>query len=89
MSDQKIVTGLKHKSDRTILRFISKRQRFFAYENSNSSSDPIQIINWAEADVLERGKSQRSWGGGGGDFILKKLRWKDCFSLHGSETFPV
>ena len=79
MSDQKIVTGLKHKSDRTILRFISKRQRFFAYENSNSSSDPIQIINWAEADVLERGKSQRSWGGGGGGFYFEKVEMKRLF----------
>ena len=36
------------------------------YENNNSSIDPIQITNLAEADVLERGKSQ---GGGGGGIL--------------------
>ena len=36
MSDKKITTGMKHKSDRTILRFFSKWQRISAYENNNS-----------------------------------------------------
>ena len=58
LSDKKIVTGVKHKSDRTILSFFPKRQKISADENNNSSTDPIQISNPAEADVWENGKSQ-------------------------------
>ena len=73
MSDKKIVTGVKHKSDRTILRsFFRKRQRISADENNNSSTDPIQIANPAEADISENGKSQ-----GGGD--SEKVKAKRLF----------
>ena len=81
MSDKKIVTDVKHKSNRTILSFFPKRQRISADENNNYSTDPIQIANPAEADVSENSKSQ-------GVGILKKLRQKDCFSPRGSGTFP-
>ena len=81
MSDKKIVTGVKHTSDRTILSFFPKRQRISADENNNSSTDPIQIAKPAEADVSKNDKSQ-------GVGILKKLRQKDRFSPLGSGTFP-
>ena len=58
MLDKKIVTGVKHKSNRTILSCFPKGQRISADENNNSSADPIQIANSAEADVSENGKSQ-------------------------------
>ena len=80
MSDKKIVIGVKHKSDRTILSFFPKRQRISADENNNSCTDPIQIASPAEAEVSENGKSQ--WVG-----ILKKLRQKDRFSFRGSGNF--
>ena len=82
MSNKKIVTGVKYKSDRTILCFFPKRQRISANENNNSSTDFIQIANPAEADVSTNGKSH------GGVGILKKLRQKDCFSPRGTGTFP-
>ena len=72
MSDKKIVNGVKHKSDRTILSFFPKRQKISADENNNSSTDLIQISNPAEADVSENGKSQ-----GGGD--CEKVEAKRSF----------
>ena len=81
MSDKKIVIGVKHKSDRTVLSFFPKRQKISAYENNNSSADPIQIANPAEADVSENGILQ-------GVGILRKVRQKDRFSPRGSGTFP-
>ena len=84
MSDKKIITGVKHKSDRTLLSFFPKRQRISADENNNSWTDPIQIANPAEADVSENGKPQEVGGGR----ILIKLRQKDCFCPRGSGTFP-
>ena len=57
MSDKKIVTCVKHKSDRTILSLFPKWQRISANENNNYSTDPIQVANPAEADVSENGKS--------------------------------
>ena len=74
MSDKKIVTGVEHKSDRTILSFFPKGQRISADENNNSSTDPIQITNPAEADVSENGKPQ-----GGGD--SEKVEAKRSFQF--------
>ena len=80
MSDKKTVTGVKHKSDRTILSFFPKRQRISADENNNYSTDPIQIANPAEADVSENGKSQ-----GGGD--SEKVEAKRSFQSSWLRNF--
>ena len=81
MSDKKIVNGVKHKSDRTILSFFPKRQKISADENNNSSTDPIRISNLAEADVSENGKSQ----GGGGD--CEKVEAKRSFQFSWLRDF--
>ena len=57
MADQKTVTGLK-KNTQNYPEIYLKAIEVFCLFNINSSIDPIQITNWAEADVLERGKSQ-------------------------------
>ena len=56
MLDKKIVTGVKHKSHRTVPSFFPKQQGISANENNSSSTDPIQILNLAEAAIPESGK---------------------------------
>ena len=61
MLDKKIVTGVKHKSHRTVPSFFPKQQGISANENNSSSTDPIQILNLAE--VANPGKWQIAGGG--------------------------
>ena len=79
MSDKKIVTGLKHKSDRSILSFFPKRQRISANENNNFSTDPFQIANLAEADVSENGK--KSLGGGDSEKVEAKRSFQSLWLM--------
>ena len=58
--EQEIVTGVKHKPDRTTLSSFPKRQRISADENNNSSTDPIQITGEGGGILKDRFSPRRS-----------------------------
>ena len=76
MSDKKVIAGVKHKTDRTILSFFPKRQRISADENNNNSTAPIEISNQSEANALESGQSQ---GGGDSEKVENKRSFQSAW----------